>query len=471
MGKVVTTFVSDDDDMLASIAKMNAEIDRLKEKAESGAQRSASGFNDMFAAVGKVSAALALANGAIQLYNRELEHKNRLEEASLGLQKSTAGAEREFSMNLGLVGNAERSKAFAGIADIGRRTGVNVDDLYAVGAAGLSASGGDIDKMLQATEFAARTAPHNAQTMDELASAMLHLEKATGSADLKRNLTFLIGLGQVSPVKDWAQLSTNLTPGAIGVSGYGGTPAETGALLATLSNAMGDTRGDQAKTAGIALAEALEKFKPELSTTAERIAAMQAEGESSVDRFFATPGISFEKVAKVPIRRLLTAGTAEANMFAANRDTLDAMLQTDKTGEFWRGLDASGIQTIAGAGRSAESAYNRFMTSQGRAGREAWARSTFDQLMDVMGVGSMGQAFMMSEMDLRSFGGVESKSDYLRGQVRAYLDPLEYDDVTGKRRTDLTAQQREQVDYLRQIKDQLQLMNSRRGNGNNPEEY
>lgn len=468
MAKVVTTFISDDDDMLASIAKMNAEIDKLKENANNSARTGGAGFSDMAASVAKATAAIGAGFAALKIFNRELEHKNQLEAQSLSMQKGTAGSEREFAMNLGLVSDADRAKAFAGMTRIGRKTGVNVDDLYAVGAAGLSASGGNLDKMLEATELAAKTAPGNVQTMDELASAMLHLEKATGSSDLKKNLTFLIGLGQVSPVKDWAQLSTNLTPGAIGVSGYGGTAAETGSLLATLSNAMGDTRGDQAKTAGIALAEALEKFKPDLGSTADRIAAMQAAGESEVDRFFNTPGISFEKVAKVPIRRLLTAGTNEAKMFAENTATLDQMLQTDKTGEFFAGLDASNLQATASADRGATSAYQRFMLTQGKQSQEAWARKTFDELLDVMGVGSTGQAFMLSQMDVRAFGGVESKQHFLSDQVLAYTRSLKYGEDGNER--ELNSVQKEQLHYLSIISQQLQTMNSRPANGNPPED-
>jgi len=142
---------------------------------------------------------------------------------------------------------------------------------------------------------------------------LLHLSKATKTSDAKANLGFLLGLGQQAAVTSMEKISTNLTPGVIGVTGYGGTAQEAGAIVAGLTQGMADPEGRKAATASINLAKQLDAYFQEnnlvteqTDSTIEQIRYMQQDATARA-KFLGKA--SFETKAQVPVEQLL--GVAE----------------------------------------------------------------------------------------------------------------------------------------------------------------
>lgn len=342
--------------------------------------------------------------GAIAAVNTQLQRKNELERASGDKQQEMANKQREALINLGTATKQERSEILGGVAGISKRTGVKQGDLMAA-LPGLTSAQGALTtpQMMSALEMAARVAPHNAETMGELALGLENTASLTGSKDMTENMGFQLGIGRGTQIKNLGDINKYLIRGAIGVKGFGGSATDAAAIVSTLTSTMKDTEGRLSQTAGISLAQQLAEFMPTddtfttdekgrkkltrkgtgLTDTAGRIAAMQADPNLR-DQFMAAS--SFEHQAFIPIQQMLTSGTEGAGILESRKKDIQLGGSATRTAkEFLATLEGDKMQQGAASVRSGEAIVEEMQLGDELGGRNARARKLMADALDASG--------------------------------------------------------------------------------------
>jgi hypothetical protein len=257
--------------------------------------------------------------GVVAALRDQEELRKRSRERTESISEAQAAALR----NLGAVPEAQRAEFISRMEQLAQQTRVTggVKTIYQAASMGLSASGGDVEATTRAIRTAAQIAPESAEELQAIAEALLHLGKATGTSNARENLGFLLGLGQQAAVTSMEKISRNLTPGVIGVRGYGGTAQEAGAILAALTQSMADPEGRKAATAAVNLAKQLDEYfrQHEMVTqatdsTIEQIRFLQ---QHEAARLAFLEKATFETKAQVPVEQML--GVAERGEEARRR--------------------------------------------------------------------------------------------------------------------------------------------------------
>lgn len=349
---------------------------------------------------GLVQSALQAASGylsvaaALGLVNAALSDKIALEKASSDKQQEMANKQREALINLGTATKQERSEILGGLAGISKRTGVKQGDLMAA-LPGLTSAQGALStpQMMSALEMAARVAPHNAETMGELALGLENTASLTGSKDMQENMGFQLGIGRGTQIKNLGDINKYLIRGAIGVKGFGGSATDAAAIVSTLTSTMKDTEGRLSQTAGISLAQQLAEFMPEkdrfttdergrkkleargtgLTDTASRIAAMQSDANLR-DQFMAKA--SFEHQAFIPIQQMLTGGTEGAGILESRKKDIQLGAAAKATAaDFMATVENEPMQQGAASVRKGESVVEEMLLNNEDAARKDRARN------------------------------------------------------------------------------------------------
>ena|GEM_PF-5178631 len=332
---VKQTFTSDTAQLekaMAKIERMNTRLIEQNRKLAAGSRQAShkarSGFGGWIKGLAGVAAGYLSVRMAIQAVIRTIEDKEQRQREARDYSITVAEAQAMAIRNLGNVSGeavddftrrmeklAKETKPAGGLATI-----------YQAASTGLSSSGADVDLTERAVRAAAKISPESAEGIDRLTQALLHLNKATGTRDAEKNLGFLLSIGQQAAVTDPAKIAQHLVPGVIGTSKYGGTATESGAILAAITQYMGDREGRKSATAGRNLAKQLAEFLPEETTykyekdrrgRARKVVDVEGTGlKSTMDRIkylqehpqartqFLS-GASFSSHADAPVKMLL----------------------------------------------------------------------------------------------------------------------------------------------------------------------
>ena len=388
--KVHTEFTSDGKQLLKTIQDSQKEIERLtnenrnlRDISKRASKEAADGLKSVKEGAMSAADATDLLNEGLALTSDLLKQVAERQDKVAGTQRSAADAQRAFLRNLGNVSESTRQSAITQIAAIGERTGVRQSMLFDAASTAMSARGAtDPVEALRAVEMAARVAPESVGEMSSFAGALLDAKSLTKQKDMEANLGFLVGMQGQARVTTLGQVAQNLVPGAIGVQGYGGTPAEAGALVTTLTQAMKDATGATSSTAAIQLAKQLEEFKATAKIeggTDDRIRALQ-QNESLRTQFLEKA--SFDAKAGIPVRELLTPGTETAKLFEQNIGGIPSgRAAVDEARRFLAGINAPDLQRAAAFERRSEQEIENLQIDDFRSGDASRIRRRVDSLL------------------------------------------------------------------------------------------
>lgn len=305
---VAQEFVGKIDKLEASYHRLEAMNTKLLEENRRLAQSSRKHSDDAVAGLDRTvqSAMRAVTSyvslqAAIQAVTAATRDKEEMERKANETTLTIADAQIKALRNLGNVSSEERAKFVGDMKKLADDTKVGLQPLYLAASSGLSASGGNVQATMRAVGAAARIAPESPEELEAISGALLHMGKATGTQDAMQNLGFLLGVGQQAAVTETGKIASNLAPAVIGVTGYGGTASEAGAIVAALTQGMADPEGRKSGTAAIALAKQLEKAAGQGSPLAN-IRYMQTHPE---ERAAFVEAASFEGKAQIPVEQLL----------------------------------------------------------------------------------------------------------------------------------------------------------------------
>ncbi len=190
--------------------------------------------------------------------------------------------------------------------------------------ASVSASGGDLAGSLSAVRFAAKQFADRPEQIEGFAGSLLDISAVTGSKDPKVNAGVIGLLSQQSRLTSARQISVNAPKALVAARGFDASLETAISLFSTISNASKDSTGEVTKTAITNFTKTLDTFGPvaNLPNARERIGALQADAALR-DQFIKKAGLPGEAI--VPIRELLTPGTAVAKSFARNRSAVPGL--------------------------------------------------------------------------------------------------------------------------------------------------
>lgn len=460
-------FTADEKELAKAYQKLQAENEKLKDKigevgneSKKANKEQVSGADKFAAAAIKGVASYASLSTALKAYNQHLERKHQLESDSAKAQQSVAGAQQSFLHNLGFVDAKDRQQALRDVEGIIKQYSIDPALGYSAAGETLSAAGNATPKAaLRGLAEAAAVSGNMPDQLVDISQGILDTANMTGQLgeeDMRKNLGLMMSIGETARVTSLKGISQNVIPGMNGVRGFGDTPAEAAAIVSTLSSRTVDRTGAISKTASIALAKQLADFLPEketgLKSTTERIAHMQSHPELR-DKFLDdTPGVSFEKEAYIPIRDLLTAGSAAAQKLSSNRERILSPEAGEKAlGEWLEGMKGVDAQRIADFQRQATSAADQALRGNTQDAARGVLRDDVRKAIAASGEGGV-KHFLSNFAD-----------DWLPESMRAPTEHLErriWDmehNWMGDVRTDMTPQERETVRGLKG------LLNTARG--------
>lgn len=425
MAKAVVTFQSDDKDVLASIEKMNAKLTEMQAKQQQGNAAAKSGFETSIASLASMVSAYLSVSTAIATINAGLQTKIRLEKESLTLQTSAAPSQRDLLANMGFASPQEQQKVLDRIREISIKHGIPESQLHRPGGMALSGSGGNFDNAMNALDYAAGVGRGDEATTGALAMAYQTIARASDSGDVNKAPGIAAAMGNVSNVASTYNIATSLAPAFVGVSGFGGTDAEAGALIAAYTTATGDVTGKQSSTASISSARQLEEFLPKdatytyengrkklkrkgtgLTTTDQRIAYMQGHPEL-LPQFMSTG--HFEQEAFIPTQDLLTAGSGMAQQYEGNKEAFRREQERADKENLADVLNRPELQQLANKNEGRVANNERFTLRQREQAEEASARDAYVKMLEAKSPGILGYMINTPDILANDWFGTENQ--------------------------------------------------------------
>jgi len=198
---------------------------------------------------------------AVTAAMKDLEEQQR---RSRDATVTQADAQMNMLRNLGNVSDAEQARFLGELKNLALKTAPQggLATVYNMAAAGLSASGANRQKTLDAIAVSLQFAPESTGTATEITGALIDMAKVTGRQNMLENLGFLKIAGEQSRVVEWGNIARNLPPGMVGATAYGATPQEAGALTAAVTQRSSDPEGRKSATAVVRFTKQLDEFLP-----------------------------------------------------------------------------------------------------------------------------------------------------------------------------------------------------------------
>lgn len=288
------TFLAEQTQLLAELTKQANAIQRVsakwsevKKRADEAGEAQGSVIEKGVADIGRFAAQLSgvgSAAGAVLAVATAIkaEYADMLsrQKAAATEQMSLAQKQAEAIRNLGkdkTVGSGEELQAR--IRKMSEDTGLSETVLTGVASGALSARGElSADEALKAVAAAAKLAPDlGEQGLTESAMGAMGLIRR--GAKPEEALGFLLSIGKTSPIKSLENTMKNVAPAINKVAGFGGSTAESGALVSALATGMEDRTGEESGTAAVRLAEQLAERLPGMGSTAARIDAIRKDAK------------------------------------------------------------------------------------------------------------------------------------------------------------------------------------------------
>lgn len=330
-------------------------------------------FVKEFLGIGTAAAGITAAAQALKAEYDALVNRQR---QVLATQQTFGQAFRETLINFAADDTVSEDELFGKIQGIAQRT--RTDPTIATQAAtqALSARGAlSNQQALDSVESALKLQPNNLPAAQQMSSRALDLLKsAPQGTSLDSVFGFLLQLQQGTEIANLAQLGDTAVPAILSTATRGDSFEQGGELFATLNNLMADQEGRNTRTAQIALSEQLAQSLPNLGSTAERIAFMQANPQARAEFLEKS---SFEKIAQAPVEQLL-AGANVARMQQAQ--AAGSIMPVDAAAgvrfqERVASLDQREFQNVIAAGEIGNTAVRNFQLSGDRDARTAQVRN------------------------------------------------------------------------------------------------
>ena len=249
--------------IIARLGKMEEAQNKAKQSQDTWFSRGLTGIAGAVAGYGSLQTAISLVNDE---HERAIQYQNK----ALTLQQTLAQAQRGAVLNLGVDPNWNAAKLVEQITNMSKRVGVDETTLTRVASDALSARGdSSIESTMTAIETASRILPDDADGLRTLTAATMDLQKMLGGS-AESNIGYLQSVGATSRVTSLKFMAENATPAIAGLTKFGGSKEEAGALFSMFSGSMVDTTGAQSKSSSLNLAKQLEKAIPEAHTHTTR---------------------------------------------------------------------------------------------------------------------------------------------------------------------------------------------------------
>jgi hypothetical protein len=261
---------ADESDVMRAMKNMEKAQTKLIEQQRKMARASAeaglksrSGFSQMRRdALGAAKAYIGI-QAAIQAVTQALKQKEEQEKRSADHFISLAGVQENAIINLGDVTAKQQSTFFANVKRLAANEGLGQAVALQAASEGLSAAQGDRPGTLAALRSSARLQAANPENIPTLTAGALDIRKMTGSQDADANLGLLLTMQSMARGTTLQQLAEFGVKNAVNVHAYGGTPAESFALISAFSQSMTDPKMRMSGTAAADMAKRLADFLPE----------------------------------------------------------------------------------------------------------------------------------------------------------------------------------------------------------------
>ena len=289
-GDIEITWKANQTQLMAALLQQQAALQKSIDKAlelDSASKKAGEGVGGMFekglqnagqfmvalTGVGSVMGGMLAVIGQIKHEYADLLARQR---EAAGTQITQAAALSEATRNLGddptIKSGAELERRLLSMSE---KTGVSTKSLTIAASAALSSRGTlPATAALSSIDAAATLAPDlDEGGLTELSGAAMSLVRRGLSP--QQALGFFLSVGKASPIRNLRDTARNVAPAINKVTGFGGSLGESGALVSALSLGMEDMTGEESATASIRLSEQLAERLPFLSSTKERIQAVQ----------------------------------------------------------------------------------------------------------------------------------------------------------------------------------------------------
>jgi hypothetical protein len=419
------------DQVIAKSKELGTEVEKSGKKmgdgVRSGADSAIAGVKNLLGAFGGI---VTVAGGITAIASQlRAEYDNLVErqKTAADRQIDLAAAQRGAIFALGSDPKMTPAMLDQSLKGISKRTGVSEKQVTLAATDALSARGDrSAADALNAVEAAITLAPDDQQSATLFSGTALDFGKAFG-ADPKQALGFLLSIGQNSRVTNMGRLARNVAPGITGLTKFGDSAQQSGALMAAMTQGMVDFEGAVSRTTAIALAQQLETFMPEGKSTFERIQALQADPAKAAAFM---KDASFERQA-FPVVRELLAGGADSPMRKAYAGALGSVLTPQAAGGLYDStigdINALPVQQNARLNRLLQSSTERIQTEDIIGAQGSISREGLKSILKAVGTSALSQSLSLGEFEVASgggnFGQVEAVERRLRVQAASLAAP------------------------------------------------
>jgi len=377
-------------------------IGQMEEKLANAQKKQESMFSGAVSGAAQMVTGLVSVQGALGLISKEYDAIKQRQDRALQTQTTLSQAQRSAVLNLGVDPNWNADKLVKTITDMSKRAGVNETTLTRVAGDALSARGdSSIESTMTAIETAAKILPDDAEGLRTLTAATMDLQKSLGGSAAS-NIGYLQSVGATSRVTSLRFMAENATPAIAGLTKFGGSKEEAGALFSMFSGSMVDTTGATSKSSSLNLAKQLETFLPKLATTDERIQALQS-NQAMAQKFLKES--SFEVAAIPAVRGLLSAdaGTPERRAYdSAKRAIVGGAAAEQLYTDTIRQVDALPAIQNARKAQEATAAVDRLSGANFGAASASVGREAVIKMTDETGGGRLRKWIAGMSYDVRT---------------------------------------------------------------------
>lgn len=321
-------------------------------------------------------------------------------------QIDTAAAQRAAIGNLGKDPTMNADQLNSEIEKISAETGVAPKDLFLAASSALSARGQLPAKAaLDAIRMSAINSPDDTSGLAVTAGALLDLQKKAGG-NAKTNMGMILGGKQAARVESTQAFAQNVIPAAFQLQDFGDTQQEAMALMAMLTQSMGDTQGSMAGTAAIQLAKQLKEAMPKLGSTTARIKALQSDPKyAGLKKKLLGTGkgaLVGEAKAYTTYQGLLKGkDTTQGQLFETALGAVPTVATAEKVfDETQAAVNAQPIQQTATVNRAISTAADRVSLRDITGGLSGVSREGLQKILKASGVSKTGQDFIGTQFEV-----------------------------------------------------------------------
>lgn len=319
--------------LAAGMGKVGDAADKVAPRGQGAMELIATGARN---AVGMLLGGAGVV-GALGMVLKSLDDIEARAKAAKDAALTVEEAEASIANNMASTGNpaqdaAATADAIARGREIAARRQVPVEMVQGAIAAGLSASGGDIEATLQAVDMQAELNRANPADITAGVEGQVNVARIMGTQNAAAAQGVLELIGQNSAIKDPTKISQTATPVLATASAFGLDINEVGAFFSTLTQQTADPLGDSSRTAAISFVEQLSTFFTEGAGKGRNAAAMAERGsglgfgemvaalqdDAGLRESF-QKNLSIEARARGPVKQLLEdmSGSFSTSMFEA----------------------------------------------------------------------------------------------------------------------------------------------------------